>query len=195
MRTSRFILAVLSALLTTAAPALAAYGFASDAPGEPWHRNPIVWLVGAVIVGLLIANLVFMSRRRPPEPPPPPAPQQAGRRPIVWSDPSGGGLRGAVLHGFDSQNRKVRFEFSADELKSGVLVGRGRDARAVLNDERVNRAHAMLRLVGDHLEVQSLGGTNPTWVNGVQLQGKQAVNAQFGDKVKFGPVELSLSKL
>ena len=182
---------VLGAATVSASGSAYAYG------GAP---NPVVWAGGALIIALLVAILFVLLRRAGDAPSnshepsgytPPPRDREV--RP-----PNSGpvGMRGVMLHGFDSHNKAVRFEFKSEELRDGgVVIGRGRDARAMLSDDRVGRAHARLYMVGERIEVKDLDSTNKTSVNGRKLEKGGTALVQFGDKIGFGPVELTLSKL
>lgn len=163
-------------------------------------RDPVVWFFAAVVIALLVAILMVLVRRNSSTPDaghasivsPPPAAGGGGR--IPWTDAPPAGAAGAVLHGFDTNDRAVRFEFSARELESGVVIGRGRDARAVLADEEVGRSHAVLRLASGRLEIKDLGSRNRTYVNGKVVESSGVAMVNYGDRLKFGPIELSLSK-
>jgi hypothetical protein len=192
--------------LAVLAPAVLALAEPAAAQGLPagMGQTPLI-LIGVAIIVLLLANLLFFATRgksgqsdtrrsqtpprtgevRWPTEPRPPLPAESG--PV--------GLRGLVLHGFDSNGQRVHFEFNSDELKDGVLVGRGADARARLDDDRVSKRHAQLRMIGERIEVKDLESVNHTYVNDNLVPKNGVITADFGDHVRFGPIRLVLSRL
>ena len=68
-------------------------------------------------------------------------------------------------------------------LAQTTRVGRSRDADLVLDDKRVSRAHAAIRVDGPQVVVEDLGSTNGTWVNGVRI--KTPTVLSHGDEVRF----------
>lgn len=166
-----------------------------------WHRDPRVWIAGGAIIALLLAILLVLllrgnrSRNKDEDDAaPPPAPGAAGGF-VARSEGAPGGSRGVVLHGFDHKNRPVRFEFSMRDLESGVIIGRGRDAKGVLTDERVSRNHARVRMRNGQVEIQDLGSRNGTWVRDRQLQPNAGETVNFGERIRLGPIELTVSRM
>jgi hypothetical protein len=60
-----------------------------------------------------------------------------------------------------------RFVVSA----GGVKIGRSAPADIILPDSRVSRAHCVVRLADDQLEVSDLNSTNGTFINGERIAG------------------------
>jgi hypothetical protein len=72
-------------------------------------------------------------------------------------------------------------------LPLGVTtVGRGEENRLCLDDVKVSRLHAELRVTTDKLEVVDLGSTNGTFVNREALAPNLPRLLQPGDEVYFG---------
>jgi pSer/pThr/pTyr-binding forkhead associated (FHA) protein len=75
------------------------------------------------------------------------------------------------------------------EIWSGrVLLGRGVDADLVLLDPTVSRRHALVRHFADHDEIEDLGSTGGTRVNGLPVAGP--VRLVSGDVVQLARVQL-----
>jgi pSer/pThr/pTyr-binding forkhead associated (FHA) protein len=64
-----------------------------------------------------------------------------------------------------------------------VMVGRAAENQLVLDDPSLSRKHARLRGIGRRLEIEDLGSSNGTFVNGRKV-GRAA--ALPGDSVRFG---------
>ncbi len=67
-----------------------------------------------------------------------------------------------------------------------LTIGRELDNKLVLDDPRVSRHHALVRLVGDTCHLLDLGSGNGTYVNGERLPAKTEVILQDGDDVRLG---------
>jgi hypothetical protein len=76
-------------------------------------------------------------------------------------------------------------DLSADR----IMLGRAPDADFRLPDQHVSRRHAVVwhSTAGD--EIEDLGSTAGTYVNGTRISGRHPLRA--GDVVRLGPVELS----
>jgi hypothetical protein len=66
---------------------------------------------------------------------------------------------------------------------SGAVVGRGKDADVRLADASVSRRHASFTVVGGRVQVEDLGSTNGTTVNGERVQ---TARLSDGDSVALG---------
>lgn len=69
----------------------------------------------------------------------------------------------------------------------------GRQADVMLDDPRVSRRHAVVRVADGAIEVEDLGSSNGTEVNGAKLEAGTAVALAAGDKVSFGGYETVFS--
>ncbi len=103
-----------------------------------------------------------------------------------------------TLHfeGFDSAGQKFAFELPLDRLVSapeGMTLGRAADqCEVVVAHATVSRRHARLSLSGEALQVEDLGSTNGTSVNGVALRAAAPAALQSGNKLRLGDVEFSI---
>lgn len=66
---------------------------------------------------------------------------------------------------------------------SGVTVGSGRDNQLVLDDQRISRHHAVIRVQGDEVILTDLRSASGTWVNGQQVRNASLFD---GDQVLLG---------
>lgn len=57
----------------------------------------------------------------------------------------------------------------------------------------VSRRHAVLRRVGDHLELTDLGSRNGSYVNGRQAKAHQPMTINNGDELRFGKIVMVLT--
>lgn len=73
---------------------------------------------------------------------------------------------------------------------STLIVGREGTCDVTVADQGVSRRHAELRSDGRTLLVRDLGSRNGTWLNGQRIDHGQA---SVGDRVAFGPVELTVA--
>lgn len=64
-----------------------------------------------------------------------------------------------------------------------ITVGRSLENNIVLEDERVSRHHAQLRMIGNQFYILDLGSTNGTLVNGRRVR-EQIIGE--GDEISFG---------
>ncbi len=94
----------------------------------------------------------------------------------------------AVLRGYALRiarglplDRRVRIE-------DAVLVGRGPENELDVTDVRVSRRHARVQLGSEGPEIQDLGSTNGTSVNGRRITAPQRL--ALGDRIGVGDTEL-----
>jgi DNA-binding NtrC family response regulator/pSer/pThr/pTyr-binding forkhead associated (FHA) protein len=71
-----------------------------------------------------------------------------------------------------------------------LVIGRGDEAALRLDDVKVSRRHAILRLSPDEISVSDLDSQNGTFVNGDRVAGKRALSS--GDAVEIGHSALVL---
>ncbi len=80
----------------------------------------------------------------------------------------------------------------AFELKAELTIGR-RDGLIVLpEDHEVSRQHLIIRKLGDRVEVEDLGSTNGSELNGHKLAPNQPEPAHAGDLIKLGGTMIKL---
>jgi adenylate cyclase len=98
------------------------------------------------------------------------------------------------FEGPDSAGRKHAFEVSMEKLvgqSQGMCIGRAADqCELVVPHPTVSRRHARLSLAGEALQVEDLGSTNGTAVNGTVLKSGAPTALQAGSKLRLGDVEL-----
>ena len=101
-----------------------------------------------------------------------------------------------TLHfeGADSKGQKYAFDVQFDKLLSaseGMVIGRAGDqCEFVLPHATVSRRHARLLLKGEAFQVEDLGSTNGTAVNGSIIKPGEPVPLHAGGKLRLGDVEL-----
>jgi hypothetical protein len=79
-----------------------------------------------------------------------------------------------------------RFELSGDR----VTIGRAADRDITIDDNRVSRRHAEVRLVDDGWVALDLGSSNGTRVGKVRLEPSTPHRLAVGDVISVGPVQL-----
>jgi adenylate cyclase len=98
------------------------------------------------------------------------------------------------FEGPDSAGRKHAFEVSMEKLvgqSQGMCIGRAADqCELVVPHPTVSRRHARLSVAGEALQVEDLGSTNGTAVNGTILKPGAPTALQAGSKLRLGDVEL-----
>ncbi len=70
-----------------------------------------------------------------------------------------------------------------------IRVGRADDTDLVIDTVNLSRRHAALRWSGDALEIEDLGSTNGTWIDGERVH---KARAEPGSELAFGPVTASI---
>src|ERR1043165_5832084 len=75
------------------------------------------------------------------------------------------------------------------EVEAQVVLGRG-IADVVIDDPEISRRHALVRVVGDDVEIDDLDSLNGTWVNGRRIHGTMRLRP--GDVVRLGRSVLEL---
>lgn len=74
--------------------------------------------------------------------------------------------------------------YSVSSRQQRVTLGRGGQCDVVIDDDRVSRLHAVVRLVGTRAVLEDAGSTNGTYVDGVRVEGPVELNE--GAMVRFG---------
>jgi adenylate cyclase len=106
-----------------------------------------------------------------------------------------------ILHfeGADSAGQKYGFDVALDKLMAtsqGMVIGRAAEqCELVVAHATVSRRHARLSLAGETLQIEDLGSTNGTAVNGTTLRASAPAALQVGAKLKLGDVELAIRQL
>ncbi len=100
------------------------------------------------------------------------------------------------FEGVDSTGKKYGFDVALDKLMGlpqGMVIGRAAEqCELVVAHATVSRRHVRLSLAGESLQVEDLGSTNGTAVNGVALRSGAPVALQTGAKLRLGDVELAV---
>jgi pSer/pThr/pTyr-binding forkhead associated (FHA) protein len=77
-----------------------------------------------------------------------------------------------------------------------MVIGRAAEqCELVVAHATISRRHARLSLAGETLQVEDLGSTNGTSVNGTVLRSGTPVALQVGAKLRLGDVELAVRQL
>jgi hypothetical protein len=74
--------------------------------------------------------------------------------------------------------------------RGDCVLGRSPHCFVVLSAEQVSREHAIVRLVGDGLEIEDLSSRNGTLVNGRRVDGRRRLDA--GDVLELGGERLEV---
>lgn len=100
------------------------------------------------------------------------------------------------FEGADSGGHKFSFDVSLAKLLAmpqGMTIGRAVDqCDLVVAHATVSRRHARLSLAGEALQIDDLGSTNGTALNGKPLQAGSPRAVQAGSKLRLGDVELTV---
>jgi adenylate cyclase len=103
------------------------------------------------------------------------------------------------FEGADSAGHKYGFDVALDKLMAAVqgrVIGRSAEqCELVVAHATVSRRHARLSLAGEALQIEDLGSTNGTSVNGVALKAGAAVALHSGGKIRLGDVEFTIRQL
>jgi adenylate cyclase len=103
------------------------------------------------------------------------------------------------FEGADSSGRKCSFDVALDRLVSrpeGMVVGRSSDqCELAVPHPTVSRRHARLFLAGEALQIEDLGSTNGTAVNGTAVTAGTPVVLQAGSRLRVGDVELLVRQI
>ena len=103
------------------------------------------------------------------------------------------------FEGLDSGGTKFAFDVPLDKLMvlpKGMVIGRASDqCELVVAHATVSRRHAKLSFSGEALQIEDLGSTNGTAVDGANLSAGMPVPLHAGNKVRLGDVELTVRQL
>jgi class 3 adenylate cyclase len=100
------------------------------------------------------------------------------------------------FEGTDSAGRRFTFDLPLGRLMAmpdGMVIGRAADqCELLLAHGTVSRRHARVRLLADALQIEDLGSTNGTTVNGAALRPGAAVALGTGANLRMGDVALTV---
>jgi pSer/pThr/pTyr-binding forkhead associated (FHA) protein len=101
------------------------------------------------------------------------------------------------FHGTDLAGRRFGFDLALDRLverkADGFVIGRDFDhCDVVLSHPTVSRRHARLVLLDNTLQVEDLGSTNGTAVDGLSVAAGALRRFQAGARLRIGDIELAV---
>jgi hypothetical protein len=97
------------------------------------------------------------------------------------------------FEGADSLGQPYAFEIAVSRLVSGAVIGRAADqCPLVVAHPTVSRRHARLALAGEVLQIEDLGSTNGTAVDGRAVRSGRPAPFQPGSTIRLGDVKLSV---
>jgi adenylate cyclase len=103
------------------------------------------------------------------------------------------------FEGVDSSGVKYAFDVSLDRLSSsssGMVIGRAAGhCELIVSHATVSRRHARLMLAGEALQIEDLGSTNGTSVNGKAARPGTRMPLEVGNRLRVGDVELSIRQV
>jgi class 3 adenylate cyclase len=98
------------------------------------------------------------------------------------------------FQGADPEGRKFAFTLKFDKLlekREGLVIGRDFECDGVLAHSTVSRRHARLVIADDILQIEDLGSTNGTAVDGAVVVAGTRQPLQAGVKLRIGDIELA----
>jgi adenylate cyclase len=101
------------------------------------------------------------------------------------------------FQGADLEGRKFGFNLRFDKLLEkgeGLMIGRAFECDAVLSHSTVSRQHARLVLADNVLQIEDLGSTNGTAVDGVIVHAGTKRPLQAGARLRIGDIELAFRR-
>jgi adenylate cyclase len=101
------------------------------------------------------------------------------------------------FQGADLEGRKFGFNLKFDKLLEkgeGLVIGRAFECDAVLSHSTVSRQHARLVLADNVLQIEDLGSTNGTAVDGVIVHAGTKRPLQAGARLRIGDIELAFRR-
>jgi adenylate cyclase len=99
------------------------------------------------------------------------------------------------FHGADPAGHKFGFNLSFNKLvkkAEGLLIGRDFECDGVLVHATVSRRHARLLLADNVLQIEDLGSTNGTAVDGVVVAAGAPRPLHAGARLRIGDIELAV---
>ena len=112
---------------------------------------------------------------------------------------SGVAIAGLRFEGADSAGQKYSLDVRLERTKlpaQGMTIGRATgQCELVVAHGTVSRRHARLLLAGRAVQIDDLGSTNGTSVNGVDVKKGVPVAIHPGDRIRIGDVELGVKQI
>jgi adenylate cyclase len=100
------------------------------------------------------------------------------------------------FHGADVAGHTFVLDVALEKLttaRAGLVIGRDADkCELPLVHSTVSRQHARLFFAGEDLQIEDLGSTNGTLVNGTATAPGAPLAVRAGDKVRIGEIEFAL---
>jgi hypothetical protein len=111
--------------------------------------------------------------------------------------PASAAPRGTLrLEGSDSNGQPHACEIVAGRLAAGAIIGRAADqCDLVIAHPTVSRQHARLSLAGEVLQIEDLGSTNGSALDGRPLPAGRPTALQPGSTIRLGDVKLAVSQV
>jgi hypothetical protein len=160
---------------------------APEKPPTKGSRSRNLVLSAIAVLVAAIAGMVIITRKKPEaDTPPPPPDEPKGYVEVVSPSAAGRNLEMTVLSG----NARGRVDKVA--LSSKIVVGRDKMCDVSYPDDaEMSAKHFELIQVREHVEVQDLGSSNGTLLNGAQLVTQQRI--EDGDWIRAGLTELRIN--
>ncbi len=102
------------------------------------------------------------------------------------------------FEGTDVGGHAFALDVALDKLiaaRLGLVIGRDSDKCDLpLAHSTVSRRHARLLFSGEHLQIEDLGSTNGTLVNGAATRSGAPLAVRAGDKIRIGEIEFALKE-
>jgi adenylate cyclase len=102
------------------------------------------------------------------------------------------------FRGTDRTGKKYAFEVEVDRLialRDGAVIGRDFErCQVVLSHATVSRRHARLVFADGGLQIEDLGSTNGTWVDGAPARPGKLHALQPGITLRLGEIELAVER-
>ena len=98
------------------------------------------------------------------------------------------------FQGADPEGRKFGFNLKFGKLlekREGLVIGRDFECDGVLSHSTVSRRHARLVLADNILQIEDLGSTNGTAIDGAVVAAGALRPLHMGAKLRIGDIELA----
>ncbi|GHG98455.1 trypsin-like peptidase domain-containing protein [Pseudodonghicola xiamenensis] len=160
---------------------------APDTPdGEA--RSWTVWIVAGMI-GLIVltGGAIAVARRGT-------ATGETGASSGVRAERRRDPVAGHAVLELQTETGETR-SLGPEQLRKGVVIGRGAEAQLRLDHKMLSRNHAELRLDRRRLSLSDLGSTNGTFVNGKRLAPHQPCQINSCARIALGGLNIRLRSL